>query len=196
MQSIEKEITHAIMIQKSKFICKLIPVQSVEEIKRNLKEVQKEFEGATHYCYAYICGNMKKCSDDGEPSGTAGIPILNVLEKRELNDILCIVIRYFGGIKLGAGGLVRAYCNAVTETLHQASIINLVLGKEIMCTFPYANEKQIQYLLNDAFIKEKRYQEEVIYQVAISNKQYESIIKALKQYANITIQKEMLVKKL
>ena len=157
---------------------------------------KKEFIGASHYCYAYICGNMKKCSDDGEPSGTAGMPILNVLEKRKLNNILCIVIRYFGGIKLGAGGLVRAYSNAVIEALKQTSIISLVPGKEIICTFAYANEKQVQYLLELALIKEKCYLEEVIYTVELSDEQYEKIIKVLEKYASTRVYKEILVKKL
>lgn len=196
MLSIEKEIAHTIIIQKSKFICKLIPVQNKDEIKKHLENVKKEYIGATHYCYAYICGNEKKCSDDGEPSSTAGMPMLNVLEKKELNYILCIVIRYFGGIKLGTGGLVRAYSNSVTETIKNACIISLIGGKEIKLSFSYSNEKQILYLLNNSTIINKEYQENIIYFVHIDNISYQKLKNLLEQLATMQVIKNIFVKQI
>lgn len=196
MLSIEKEVTHTIIIQKSKFICKLIPIQNKEEIKNILEKVKEEYIDATHHCYAYICRNDKKCSDDGEPSSTAGMPMLNVLEKKELNYILCIVIRYFGGIKLGAGGLVRAYSNSVTETIKNADIINLTDGKEVTLTFSYSNEKQILYLLNNISIIKKEYNENIIYTICIDNISYQKLENTLKSVASIHIIKNILVKEI
>ena len=131
MKSISSKACTTIEIQKSKFICILFPLSSIEEVKVNLAEIKEEYKGATHYCYAYIYNQIKRFSDDGEPGGTAGMPILKVLENQELNHVLAIVVRYFGGIKLGAGGLVRAYTNSVVESLNQAEKINLISGKII-----------------------------------------------------------------
>lgn len=175
MQSIEKTITNMIIIQKSKFICKLVPIQSIHDVKQELAQAKVEFEGATHYCYAYICGNDIHVADDGEPSGTAGMPILNVLQKQNLNYILAIVIRYFGGIKLGAGGLVRTYSNATVEALKKATLKTLVSGKFIICHFPYAEEKQMEYLLSNAQIISREYQEQITYKVKISDEEWNKI---------------------
>lgn len=195
MKSIEKTITNTIIIQKSKFICKLIPVSNIQEIKKELENIKEEFPLATHYCYAYICNSDKRCSDDGEPSGTAGMPILNVLEKQELNHILCIVIRYFGGIKLGAGGLVRAYSGAVTEALKSSNIVELELGKQITCTFPYSSEKQFLYLIGNTEIINKDYEEEITYVINIGNSFYKNIKNSLNSIAKTIIKKEVYIKK-
>ena len=103
------------IIKKSKFIGLLYNVESVEEINGILEEVKKENKKATHVCFAYKVGPFQKYSDDGEPSGTAGRPILNIIEKKKLENTLIIVVRYFGGIKLGAGCLVRAYNACASE---------------------------------------------------------------------------------
>ena len=121
---------HTIIIKNSKFICNIYHVETINEINKILDETRKKYYDATHCCYAYILDNIKKESDDGEPSGTAGIPMLQVLEKNNLNHVLCIVIRYFGKIKLGAGGLVRAYTKSVTETIKN-NIITLIPGVKV-----------------------------------------------------------------
>ena len=156
-------------IQKSKFICRLVKLNSFEQINEELIKVKNDWNGATHYCYAYLFENKKKCSDDGEPSGTAGMPILNVLESNNLNNILCIVIRYFGGIKLGAGGLVRAYTQSVTNTLENTHIIEIKKGKKIEIIFPYNQDKRINYLLSNFNILEKYFEENIRYIFNISN---------------------------
>lgn len=104
-----------IIIKKSKFITKLYEIKDINEISQIIDNLKKDYKKATHICYAYIINGQEKAVDDGEPSGTAGRPILNVLQKRKLNEILVVVIRYFGGIKLGAGGLVRAYTKSTSE---------------------------------------------------------------------------------
>lgn len=195
MFSIDKAVIHTIVIQKSKFICKLVPIQNIENVKSELEKTKQEFPNATHYCYAYICKNEKRCSDDGEPSGTAGMPILNVLEKNEFSYILAIVIRYFGGIKLGAGGLVRAYSNVVVETIKKSNLITLIPGKEFIYNFPYSHEKQVTYLLQNAIIKHKIYQETVTYQVHLSNTLFNQLQNSLIQLGTIQILQELLIPK-
>ncbi len=106
-----------ILIKKSKFLTFLYEIDNLEEIKEILNNLKIEHKKATHICYAYKIGVNAKYFDDGEPAGTAGKPIFNVIEKKNLNNVLIIVIRYFGGIKLGAGGLFRAYSNCASEIL-------------------------------------------------------------------------------
>ena len=112
--------------KKSKFIANIFYITSEEEAEEKIRQIKRKHNTARHHCYAYriIRKNeiINKSSDDGEPSGTAGLPILNVLENNNLSNILCIVIRYFGGIKLGTGGLARAYTKSVTEALKLVNI--------------------------------------------------------------------------
>ncbi len=112
------------IVNKSRFIARAYPVSNPEEIEEIIQSVRKEHYKANHVCSAYILAQEPvklKYSDDGEPSGTAGRPILNVIEKQELTDILILVIRYFGGIKLGKGGLVRAYTESASRVLEEAT---------------------------------------------------------------------------
>lgn len=157
---------HTIIIKNSKFIGYIYQVETIEEIQKILTETRDKYYDATHCCYAYILDNIKKESDDGEPSGTAGIPILQVLEKNDLNHVLCIVVRYFGKIKLGAGGLVRAYTKSATETLKN-NIITLVEGVAVSLTFPYDNLKTIDYLLKDITIIKKSFNDKITYEANV-----------------------------
>lgn len=175
MKSIDQNITNEIIINKSRFICCLIKIQKLDDIDINIEKIKQEYKGATHYCYAYILGNLKKCSDDKEPSGTAGLPILNVLEKNELSNILCVVIRYFGGIKLGAGGLVRAYTNSVTSALEQALIKDLETVKKVKLSFSYDNIKSIDNILINSQITNKEFNEFIEYECLIKIAEYDSI---------------------
>ena len=115
-----KEGTSEIVEKRSRFIGRLIRVSSEEEIDSIIKETKKKYFDARHNCFAYVLGNTKRASDDGEPQGTAGKPILEVIEKNELADSLIIVTRYFGGTLLGTGGLVRAYTQAAVDALNNA----------------------------------------------------------------------------
>ena len=160
MKTITSEISHEIEIKNSKFICYLYPLEKKEETNR-LEQIKKLHPKATHHTFAYIYDEEKRSSDDGEPTGTAGLPILTVLEKEELNKVMAVVVRYFGGIKLGAGGLIRAYTKSVTETLKKAEFCDLIPAKLIEIEYPYEEDKNVKYLLKDSQILEETYQEKI-----------------------------------
>lgn len=127
MQTIQKDCRTEIVIEKSRFICTLKKVGSEAEAQEFIKSIKKEFWDATHNCSAYIINDMQqRSSDDGEPSGTAGVPMLEVLRKKSLTGVAAVVTRYFGGIKLGAGGLVRAYTNSVVQAVEEAGLARRV----------------------------------------------------------------------
>lgn len=167
MKTIKNNTHNEIIIKNSKFICYLYKIKDINDINNYLNNIKSIEEDATHYCYAYILNDTKKSSDDGEPSGTAGFPILKVLENNNLNNILAIVIRYFGGIKLGAGGLVRAYTKSVTNTLSIDNIINLTKGYNIDIEFNYNQIKDIDYLLKDITINNKIFDNTIKYNIDI-----------------------------
>ena len=163
MFTIEKNINKIYEIKKSKFITLLYKVNSLDEINEIFNNIKQEYKGATHYCYAYILDNNIRYSDDKEPSGTAGMPIYNVLLKNNLNHILCVVVRYFGGIKLGASLLTRTYSNVVKE-----SIINIIPLKKyinIIIEFKFEYEHEINKL--DFILNKKDYNDLVIYDIDI-----------------------------
>lgn len=168
MYTISKNTSNEIIIKNSRFITLLYKIKKPDEVPTLLDTVRKTYPKATHYCYAYkIEDNIKKASDDGEPSGTAGLPMLNVLEKEDITNTLAITIRYFGGIKLGAGGLIRAYSKSVKETLKTIHKKELVPAYLCKLTFPYSKEKEITRLLKDEQIIEKNYLEEITYTVIL-----------------------------
>ena len=194
MKSINKNVVNEIIINKSRFITKLIKINNEDEVKIKLDYIKKEYKDATHYCYAYITGNTKRFNDAGEPGGTAGMPILNVLENNNLTNILCVVIRYFGGIKLGAGGLVRAYTKAVTEALNNTKIINLTDGFSVKLEFDYNKIKIIDNILKDIKINYKEYDENIIYEFLIGKDKFNEIKKELENNSiKLNIEKELLV---
>ena len=147
MYSIDKNIDNTIILKKSKFITKLYRADSIEEINNILNSIKSEYQDATHICYGYILSEIEKCSDDGEPSKTAGIPILNVLKKNNLTNVLAIVIRYFGGIKLGAGGLIRAYGNSVSEAIKQATIMEDIPYNKYQIVLSYEMANKVNPIL-------------------------------------------------
>lgn len=190
MKSIIANKKNEYIINKSKFITYLYTITSETEINNILNNLNKEYKDATHICYAYIINNIKRFNDDGEPNGTAGIPILNVLENNNLNFVGAFVIRYFGGIKLGAGGLVRAYSNVVSETLKD-NIKELELNINIEILFDYSNSKKIDYLLKD-INKTKYFGNNVRYEFHIPLEQYNTIKNELNKLCIKTIEKEQL----
>ena len=194
MKSIKFNIENEFIIKKSKFITKLYFVTSEIEIKNILDENKTEYKDATHICYAYILNNVERFNDDSEPSGTAGMPILNVLKNNNLNNVLCIVIRYFGGIKLGAGGLIRAYCSSVSEALNKTEIINVVNGKKIELTFSYDDIKKVNHILNDINIVDKQFDENVKYIIIVKEKNVNSLINQLTELCNIKIKEKTIIK--
>lgn len=126
--------------KRSKFIAIALPVRTHEEIKTYLETYQKKYYDARHICYAYMLGHERKdfrANDNGEPSGTAGKPILGQINSNELTDILIIVVRYFGGIKLGTSGLIVAYKAAAAEAIAEATIIQKTVNDEVTVLFEY-----------------------------------------------------------
>ena len=120
MLRIQNTYENEIVIEKSRFITRIFRVNDIDMVNSILEEIRKKHYDATHNCYAYILGDnqeIQKCSDDGEPQKTAGFPMMDVLKKNNLTNVLVIVTRYFGGILLGAGGLVRAYSDSVAQVL-------------------------------------------------------------------------------
>lgn len=178
MYTIKNNSIKEIIIKNSKFITLLYKVYSLEDIKNTLLNVKTLYPNATHYCYAYILNNEKKSSDDGEPSGTAGTPILNILESNNLNYILAVVIRYFGGIKLGSSGLIRAYSRSVKEAIKENILTKLIEGINVNITFSWPNIKQIDYLLKDQLINKKEYLDNITYNISIPI----NILNTLKNY--------------
>lgn len=138
MYKIKETTENTIIIQKSEFITHLYRVNNVDEVNSILEDVRKKYYDATHNCYAYILGeaqDIQKCSDDGEPQKTAGAPMMNVLKQNEMTNILAIVTRYFGGVLLGAGGLIRAYSNSVSEALAKCKrYINKEIAEYVLTT--------------------------------------------------------------
>ena len=179
IKTIEGSVTAEIEEKRSKFIANVIPVQSVEQAEEVLKQYRKKYHDARHNCYAYIINGenvLKKASDDGEPSRTAGAPILNVLERNDLYNVIAIVTRYFGGILLGTGGLVRAYTAAVVAAIKNAKIIELVETNEMEITVTYQEFENFKH-----FCK--------INSVDIINVQYGENVKVL---LNVSKEKEYL----
>ena len=195
MYSIKENIENTIIIKKSKFITKLYNINNINEINNILKDIKNEYNDATHVCYGYIVNSMEKCSDDKEPSGTAGIPILNVLKKNNLTNILAIVIRYFGGIKLGAGGLTRAYSNSVNEAIKFSNIVELIPGYLIEMEFSYDNVKLVDYMLNNKTIIDKKYNDNIIYKFYLNEDELYFTSELEKISIHLSINNKILIKK-
>ena len=137
--------------KRSKFIAIALPVQTLDEIKEHLEVYQKKYYDARHVCYAYMLGHERKdfrANDNGEPSGTAGKPILGQINSNELTNILIIVVRYFGGIKLGAGGLVRAYGESAGLALNSAATTNLIEATQFSVSLNYGEEGVLNTIKN------------------------------------------------
>ncbi|WP_130806728.1 YigZ family protein [Senegalia massiliensis] len=152
--------------KKSKFIGYAKPVESEEEALEFIEQIRTKHKDATHNVYAYAIGennNIQRYSDDGEPSGIAGIPILEVIKKEDLRNIVVVVTRYFGGIKLGAGGLVRAYTHGAKIALESASIIEKIIYKKIKVRFDYTFNGKIENVINNSsyFIEDISYDDSV-----------------------------------
>ena len=157
-----------IIIKNSRFICVLMKINSTD-ISNILDRIKEEYPKATHYCYAYVYNDVQRFSDDGEPGGTAGVPIMEVLLKNDLNYILCVVVRYFGGIKLGAGGLVRAYSTAASMSLNEAKKVTYEDYCEIEIICSYSDYGKINILLQqyDVIIDSSDFADEIKIRFAV-----------------------------
>lgn len=179
MLSIKNITTHRIIIKKSEFICHLIPCSDIKQVSQLIAEYSDP--QATHNCIAYIIGAHEKANDDGEPSQTAGMPMLNVLKMQGLDNIIAIVTRHFGGIKLGAGGLTRAYSQSVAETLKHAQIVEKELVDLYQISLDYSFIRKFDYLLKQNNIKciSQEYNEQVTYLCYLKDLSFLDIIQDL-----------------
>ena len=131
---------------RSSFIGVLLHVTSIESIKYHLEEIRKQYPKAKHYCYAYVLGDKKKCSDDGEPAKTAGRPLLELLEKKEMDECLLVVVRYFGGVLLGASRLMSTYLETGVETIARADLLQIETRYVYHCEFDYKDFDEFKHL--------------------------------------------------
>jgi uncharacterized YigZ family protein len=139
-----------LVIRKSRFLCCVQPVADRAAALAVVAQLRTEHPGATHVCWALLAGGQSAANDDGEPGGTAGRPMLEVLRHQQLEGVLATVVRYFGGVKLGAGGLVRAYTDAVAQALLTAEKVPLQRSLRLACRVPYALEGLVRRALHDA----------------------------------------------
>lgn len=139
--------------KKSRFIANMFHVENVTEADEKIKQINKKYYDAKHNCYAYIVDGIEKCSDDGEPSKTAGAPMLDILKKNQFTNVLVIVTRYFGGILLGTGGLVRAYSEATKRAIENSDVVEIVSGERYIIEVSYENVNNVLYWCNKLNIK-------------------------------------------
>ncbi|MGD6817054.1 YigZ family protein [Metabacillus sp. 84] len=180
---------HEIIIQKSRFICHIRRVTSEEEAQAFIQEIKKLHHNANHNCSAYLIGErdeIQKANDDGEPSGTAGVPMLEVLKKRQLKDTAAVVTRYFGGIKLGAGGLIRAYGQSVSEGLNQTGIVERKLMKILHTKVDYTWLGKLENELRSSeyLIKDIHYLHDVEIETYVASEQTETFTNWMTELTN------------
>ena len=186
MQKTIKQNTAAEIVEKkSKFIANLFYVQNEEEAEEIIKSIKKKYYDARHNCYAYNVltkkGIVARSSDDGEPSGTAGMPMLNILQKNELINVLVVVTRYFGGILLGTGGLVRAYSEALVKAIENAEFVKEELGYEVKVTIDYSEQEKLEYYCNQRNLNiiEFQYTDQINCIIEMNKKEKEEFINNL-----------------
>ncbi|KEF38906.1 uncharacterized protein, YigZ family [Schinkia azotoformans MEV2011] len=181
---------HEIVIEKSKFVAQITRATTEEAAQAFIQEIKKKHWDATHNCSAYLIGEhnqIQKANDDGEPSGTAGVPMLEVLKKRDLKDTVVVVTRYFGGIKLGAGGLIRAYGKAVSEGLNAIGVVERRLMRVIHTKVDYTWLGKIENELRShpSFIlKEIHYLDMVEVETYVAEEMKESFVDWMTELTN------------
>ena len=182
--SVQGECTTQKIIEKSRFITTSAHVCGEEEARAFIENIRKKYPDATHNCYAYVCdsvGNFLRFSDDGEPQGTAGMPMLEVIKANKIFEICVVVTRYFGGIKLGAGGLLRAYSGCVSENLAAANKVMYETCSLLKCTVSYSFVDAILRFIGEsgADLVESEYKDEVDITVAVKKAEEEEFINNL-----------------
>ena len=181
MYTIDQTYKYKKKKKKSTFICTLIPVKNIDDVNQKLKDIRKKYYDATHNCYSYVLtdddnNEVIKASDDGEPSQTAGVVILDVLKKQSLTNVLAVVTRYFGGVKLGAGGLVRAYSSTTSETVKLATIREIIKTIPLTITINYSYVTELLNLFKDFEITNQTYNENVTITFIIPEKEKEFLV--------------------
>ncbi len=170
VHSILKPVKVSYTIKHSEFIAQLFPVFDLEDVSEMLNRVKTKHPNANHHCYAYLIGDgqeVQKANDDGEPSQTAGVPILERLKTHEMTNVLCVVTRYFGGVKLGAGGLIRAYGKGAALSVEAASLTKKVLISTLDIKAPFDHIGVLEHVLSDMRLLERRYDEQVTFRIEV-----------------------------
>ncbi|PLR82593.1 YigZ family protein [Bacillus sp. V33-4] len=180
---------HEITIQKSRFIASVSRAKTEAEAQEFIKKIKKQHWNATHNCSAYLIGEndqIQKANDDGEPSGTAGVPILEVLKKKHLKDTVVVITRYFGGIKLGAGGLIRAYGKSTSAGIEATGIVERTLMRVIHTTIDYTLLGKVENELRSSVysIKEIHYLENVEIETYVEETQKENFVEWMIELTN------------
>ena len=200
MNTIKKSAETEITEKKSKFIGEVFYIETVQEAEEKLREINKKYHDAKHHCFAYRVMEqeqiIERCSDDGEPSGTAGAPMLQIISKNDLINVIVIVTRYFGGILLGTGGLVRAYSKATNDSLEKAEIIEIKKGERIQLTILYKDLQFIKYYCETNRIKivKTDFSEEPKVTIEVTGVQKEKFLNEI-QKKQINIKKIQLIQK-
>ena len=172
--SVDKQSESEIVEKKSRFICNMKHIESEDEALEFIRQIRKKYYDARHNVYAYITdgGRVKKCSDDGEPSKTAGLPIMQLLESEHVTDAVCVVTRYFGGTLLGTGGLVRAYTLSAKTGLEASGLRTMELCDVYFITVPYSQLATLEYIIksHSAVVEDMAFSADVTVRVHISEK--------------------------
>ena len=180
------------IIQKSRFIGYAMPCDTEEEALSFIESKRKEHAQATHNCYAYVIGanaGIMRYSDDGEPQGTAGLPMMGVLQAKNLVNLCVVVTRYFGGILLGAGGLVRAYSKGCTLAVDSAKIITMQLCRRMVFDVPYPNWDRLKYFFNQddrIVLENEEYAAQVTAGILVKEEDAEAVLEAVQSLINDT----------
>lgn len=184
--TIKENVEFILIEKKSKFIANLIKVDNQKEVEETIKKYKKQYYDARHNCIAYrIIENdtiIERSSDDGEPSGTAGAPMLNILKKNNLCNVLVIVTRYFGGILLGTGGLVRAYSDSLSEAINKAEKLTTTIGIEVEIVLDYSQLEKFQYYcrINQIEIIKINYLDNIVCRISIEENKKDKFLEDLR----------------
>ena len=199
MKTIKRPVQSEINIKKSQFICCLFPTKNKKESKEIIQKLNQKYSDATHNCTAYIVTDGEGFDDDGEPGGTAGKPMINVLRKNELHNVTAIVTRYFGGIKLGAGGLVRTYSKSVMEAVANADIVEIEEYDVFEIIFEYSDIKLVDGEVRNNSLEaiEKAYTDKVCYHVVSKdNRDIEKIFEKYSEKISVNFKNKQFLEKI
>lgn len=181
----DKNTETEITINKSRFISSIHRTNSEDEAKAFIAAIKTKYKDANHHCSAYIIGEsalVQRADDDGEPSGTAGVPMLEVLKREELYNVTVVVTRYFGGIKLGSGGLIRAYSKGASSVVQDAGKVYIVMKHPVTVTLGYSYSDSFEYYLNqeNIMINNTEYTDKVTYSFHVDEKTLSTVTDKLK----------------
>lgn len=205
LKTIKENIETQIVEKKSKFIANIIYVQTQEEAEVYLRNIRKKYYDAKHHCYAYSImtkdGIINRFSDDGEPTGTAGAPILNIINKNEIINVLVVVTRYFGGILLGTGGLFKAYSNSTLEAINAVTFVIEESGVELSLEISYNDFEKFNYYCkkNSIRILNCEYTDKIICNIELNNEEKHKLLNNLEELSfkieNYKVVKEKNIRK-